>query len=164
VDLAGGRRVPGEGPARQKGGAGEAEATGANPTDRAKCGTKRHLLPDRLDAPLLELPADLAHAVRHLCLDLGYDDAECREAAATRGDTGHLPPPRDAPRPAPPPGDPPRHPARRWVVEAGHGWFDRFRRPLVRWEKKAQNYLGLVQLAACLIVYRKLRHARAPFG
>jgi len=30
----------------------------------------------------------------------------------------------------------------------------------VRWEKKAENYLGFVQLAACLIIYRKLRHAR----
>jgi hypothetical protein len=31
----------------------------------------------------------------------------------------------------------------------------------VRWEKKAANYLGFIHLAALLIVYRKLRHARA---
>jgi transposase len=45
-----------------------------------------------------------------------------------------------------------------------HSWFNRFRRLLVRWEKHAANYLGFVQLAACLIIYRQLRHARAPFG
>lgn len=131
--------------------------SGANRTDMKK-------LPDPLDALLLDLPPERAGAVRHLCLDLGYDYEECRQAAAARGYTVHIPPPRNAPRPLPPPGDPQRHPARRWVVEAGHSWFNRFRRLLVRWEKKATNYLGLVQLAAVLIIYRKLRHARAPFG
>ena len=57
-----------------------------------------------------------------------------------------------------------RHPARRWVVEVCHSWFNRFRRLLVRWEKKASNYLGFVQLAACLIISRKLRHHRLLSG
>jgi len=35
---------------------------------------------------------------------------------------------------------------------------------LVRWDKKAANYLAFVQLAAILIVYRKLRHARTLSG
>jgi hypothetical protein len=35
---------------------------------------------------------------------------------------------------------------------------------LIRWEKRAANYLAFVQLAACLIVYRKLRHARSLSG
>ncbi len=51
-----------------------------------------------------------------------------------------------------------------WVVEVAHRWFNRFRRLLVRWEKQAANYLGFVQLAAVLIVYRKLRHARSLPG
>jgi hypothetical protein len=34
----------------------------------------------------------------------------------------------------------------------------------VRWEKKAANYRALVHLAAVLIVYRKLRHARSLLG
>ena len=59
---------------------------------------------------------------------------------------------------------PARHPARRWVVEVCHSWYDRFRRLLPRWEKKASNDLGFVQLAACLIVYRKLRHHRLLSG
>jgi hypothetical protein len=43
-------------------------------------------------------------------------------------------------------------------------WFNRFRRLLIRWEKRAKNYLGFFQLAAIVIVYRKLRHARSLSG
>ena len=128
--------------------------TGANRTDMKK-------LAGLLDAPLY---AAAPGEERHLCLDRGYDYDACREAAATRGYPPHLPPKASAAQPLPPPGDPDRHPPRRWVVEVGHSWFNRFRRLLVRWEKKAANYLGFVQLAAALIIYRKLRHARAPFG
>ncbi len=64
-----------------------------------------------------------------------------------------------AAQPLPPPGDPARHPARRWVVEVGHAWFNRFRRLLIRWDKKAATYRAFLQLAACLIIYRKVRHA-----
>ena len=38
-------------------------------------------------------------------------------------------------------------------MEVAHSWFNRFRRLLIRWEKQAANDLGVVQLAACLIVY-----------
>ncbi len=41
-------------------------------------------------------------------------------------------------------------------VEVGHAWFNRFRGVLIRWAKSAESYLGFVQLAACLIVARKL--------
>ena len=191
MGVAVGRRVHRQSPARHKGGPGEAEATGANPTDRSKCGSKRHLLTEGqgiplatllsganrtdmkklaelLDAKLIEDPltaTELAALLeRHLCLDRGYDYAECREAALARGYTVHIPPPRGAEQPLPPPGHPERHPPRRWVVEVAHSWFNRFRRLLIRWDKKAEHYLAFVQLAACLIIYRKLRHARALPG
>ena len=45
--------------------------------------------------------------------------------------------------------------ARRWVVEATHSFFNRFRKLLVRYEKKAANYLTLVQFACAVIVWRK---------
>ncbi len=45
-----------------------------------------------------------------------------------------------------------------------HSWFNRFRRLLTRWEKRAATYLGFVQLAAVLIIYRKVRHARPLSG
>lgn len=62
--------------------------------------------------------------------------------------------------------DPDRHPPRRWiwVVEVAHSWINRFRSVLIRWEKQAANYLGFVQLAACFIVYRKLRHVQSLSG
>ena len=44
--------------------------------------------------------------------------------------------------------------ARRWVVERTHSWLNRFRRILVRWEKKPQNYLAMLHLACALITYR----------
>ncbi len=135
--------------------------SGANRTDMKKLG-------DLLDAIVVEVPpaavVDGAAIPRELCLDRGYDYAACREAATSRGYTPHIPPKRSAEQPLPPPGDPDRHPPRRWVVEACHSWFNRFRRLLVRWEKQAANYLAFVQLAAILIVYRKLRHARSLSG
>ncbi len=82
-----------------------------------------------------------------------------RAAAAARGDTPHIPPKRSAEQPLPAPGDPARH-AAALGGRGGHAWFNRFRRLLIRWEKRAENYLGFVQLAACPIVYRKIRHHR----
>ncbi len=128
--------------------------SGANRTDMKK-------LADLLDAVVYELPVA---GERHLCLDRGYAYAACRETAVAHGYTAHIPPRRSAAAPLPAPGHPDRHPPRRWVVEVGHSWFNRFRRLLIRWEKRAANYLGFVQLAACLIIYRKLRHARTLSG
>ena len=44
--------------------------------------------------------------------------------------------------------------ARRWVVERTHSWMNRFRRILIRWEKKAANYLALLHFACAWITYR----------
>jgi putative transposase len=115
-----------------------------------------------LDAMVYEAPS-LAGA-RHLCLDRGYDYPACRETAVAHGYVPHIPPKTSAVHPLPSPGHPDRHPPRRWVVEVAHSWFNRFRRLLIRWEKRAQHYLGFVQLAAILIIYRKLRHARSLPG
>ncbi len=117
-----------------------------------------------LDALPLAMPPPPPDEARHLCLDRGYDYAACRAAATSRGYTPHIPPKASADQPLPPPGHPDRHPPRRWVVEVGHSWFNRFRRLLIRWEKHAENYLAFVQLAAILILYRKLRHARSFSG
>lgn len=128
--------------------------SGANRTDMKK-------LADLLDAVVVEAPAT---GERHLCLDRGYDYDACRQTATDHGYISHIPPKASAAQPLPPPGDPARHPPRRWVVEVGHAWFNRFRRVLIRWDKKATNYLGFIQLAAALIVYRKLRHAHLLSG
>ena len=46
--------------------------------------------------------------------------------------------------------------ARRWVVEVTHSFLNRFRKLLVRFEKKAANYLALIHFAFAFIVWRKL--------
>ena len=46
--------------------------------------------------------------------------------------------------------------ARRWIVEVVHSWFNRFRKLLVRYEKTNRAYESLLQLAASIIIFRKL--------
>ena len=50
--------------------------------------------------------------------------------------------------------------ARRWVVEACHSWLNRNRALLVRWSKKPQNHLALLQLACGLIAFKRAHAAR----
>jgi putative transposase len=45
--------------------------------------------------------------------------------------------------------------ARRWVVERTHRGMNRFRRILIRWDKKVRNYLGFLHLACALITYKQ---------
>jgi transposase len=42
------------------------------------------------------------------------------------------------------------------VIEQINSWHNRFRKLLVRYEKKSRNYLALIQLAHCMIVYRRI--------
>ena len=49
-----------------------------------------------------------------------------------------------------------KHSAKRWVVERTNSWHNRFRKLFTRYEKKVENYLGLVQLSCCRIIYRKI--------
>jgi putative transposase len=150
------------------------DATGPNPTDRGKLGTKRHILSDARGAPLsvvisaanrndmkvaddtldgvvVARPApDPAHP-QHLCRDKGFDYPETRQAAEQRGYVVHTPARGLDP---PPPSPAERHPARRWIIERTNSWHNRFRKLKTRYEKHAANYLGLAQFACCLMVYR----------
>jgi transposase len=51
----------------------------------------------------------------------------------------------------------PNFKARRRVVEVCHSWFNRFRKLLVRYEKMERSNLGLLMLAASVIVLRKIK-------
>lgn len=53
-----------------------------------------------------------------------------------------------------------RYPARRWVVERTLAWLQKCRAILIRYDKKASNYLGLLQLACALLWYRRLHRLR----
>ncbi len=48
-----------------------------------------------------------------------------------------------------------KHSAKRWIVERTNSWHNRFRKLFTRYEKKVENYLGLVQLSCSIIIYRK---------
>lgn len=113
------------------------------------------LLADTLDAVIVERPAPTPAAPQHLCLDKGYDNPTSKAAVAERQYVPHIrrigEEKRDETREK-------RFPARRWVVERTLAWLSKCRAILVRYEKKACNYLGLIQLACALLWYR--RHHR----
>lgn len=52
------------------------------------------------------------------------------------------------------PGHPPK--LRRWFVKRTVAWMLKCRAILVRYDKHATNYLGLLQLACALLWYRRL--------
>lgn len=85
-----------------------------------------------------------------LCMDKGYDYDEVRQIVAQYGLVAHI---RGR-------GEEAvkikreRFRARRWVVERAHSWINRFRGLLIRWSKKAENYLGLLHFACGLIAWR----------
>jgi putative transposase len=153
-------------------------ATGANPTDRGKRGTKRSTLceghglplavvvaganvPDmKLAAPTLDaliVPAPAGPA--QLCLDKGYDYDLSRYAATTRGYTLHLRT-RGEERLDARSRDPLKRP-RRWVVERLHSWLNRSRRLLVRWEKLEHTYTAFIQLACALLCFQQCDRVKA---
>ena len=87
---------------------------------------------------------------QNLCLDKGYDFPQIEHESVSRGYIPHIRhrgERRIMARNV--------HRVRRWVVERTNSWHNRFRKLLVRYEKKVENYLGLIQLACCVIVYRR---------
>ena len=44
--------------------------------------------------------------------------------------------------------------ARRWVVERTMSWMNRYRKILIRWEKKAKNYEALLHFSFAIIAFR----------
>jgi putative transposase len=96
---------------------------------------------------------------QHLCLDKAYNSKPEEQAIAKRGYAPHLPYKRkrgEVKKDAEKIINRKKHPARRWVVERTNSWHNRFRKLFTRYEKKAENYLGLVQFSCCIIIYRKI--------
>lgn len=88
---------------------------------------------------------------QHLCLDKGYDYAEVDELVRELGFTAHI-----ARRGAAHDGIKrgARKKARRWVSERAHSWMNRFRAILIRWNKKAENYIAMLHFALGIIAFR----------
>lgn len=106
------------------------------------------LLRATIESVVIERPSGR----QHLCLDKGYDNGEGEIAALISGYTPHIR--RIGEEKLDGRGRKTRT-ARRWVVERTLGWLSKCRAILVRYEKKARNYLGLVQLACMLLWYRR---------
>ncbi len=150
------------------------EATGKNPTDRAKCGTKLHLLVDGRGAPLAVhvtganrhdkcgvVAVVIAVVVRrpssrqHLCADRAYDAADVHEFVLGAGYVPHIKHRCRRGEPPTPVGDIPGEagfPARRWVVERTFNWLIKRRSLHIRWCKRVANWVALVQLACAHIL------------
>ena len=148
---------------------------GPNPTDRAKPGTKKSIIVDQQGGPLgvvidganvhdtrlleqtieaivVERP-DPAELVQQLCLDKAYDNPTGAAACERTGYVAHI---RRIGEERLDPAGKKTHPARRWVVERTLAWLQRCRALLIRYDKKATNYLGLIQLASALLWARRL--------
>ena len=110
------------------------------------------LLESTLEAIVVERPIPTEEEPQRLCLDKGYDNPTGREAARKHGYEAHIR--RIGEEKLDDCGEK-RHPARRWVVERTLGWLSKCRSLLVRYDKKARNYLGLLQLACGLLWYRR---------
>jgi len=150
------------------------DKTGPNPTDRAKTGAKRSLLTEAHGIPIglaidganrhamklvrptiesivVERPAPTDEQPQGMCLDKGYDYDDVRAILQEFGFTAHIrsrgEEAREIMREA-------GRRARRWVVERSHSWMNRFRRILVRWEKKPEHYLAFLHFACALIAFR----------
>jgi putative transposase len=114
--------------------------------------TDAQLLRQTLEAIVVERPVPTPAAPQNLCLDKAYDGApsdalvaEFDYVAHTRR-KGEVPPSKRKRK----------YPARRWVVERTLAWLSKCRALLVRYDKKSENYLGLLQLACALLWYRRL--------
>ena len=56
-------------------------------------------------------------------------------------------------------GRPLRRYRRRWLIERLFAWLMRSRRLVTRYEQKAENFLGFLQLACARLLWRRLRDA-----
>ncbi len=148
--------------------------TGANPTDRGKSGTKRSLLTEGHGVPIglvvdganrhdmklteatsqsvvIKRPEPTLEHPRNVCLDKGYDYPQVRELVESYGYTAHI---RTRGEETAARKEIPGYRARRWVVERTHSWMNRFRRLLIRWEKKVENYMAMLHLVCAWIAFR----------
>lgn len=145
------------------------------PTDRAKSGVKRSLHVEAdgvpigvvvsganthdmklaeptLESMMIDRPKPTDKHPQNMCLDKGFDFPEIDELVAEWGYTGHIARKGvDQSKRERIPG----YRARRWVVERTASWMNRFRRLLIRWEKKEENYLAILHFACAWITYQR---------
>lgn len=109
------------------------------------------LVDETLTSIVVERPQPTVEDPQNLCLDAGYDYDQVRDTVQEFGFTAHI---RSRSAEAQDLKQEAGKRARRWVVERTHSWMNRFRRILVRWDKKAQNYIAFLHFACGLIAFR----------
>jgi putative transposase len=112
------------------------------------------LLQDALEAVIVEPPNPYTELKQHLCLDKAFDGKPSEATAQVFGYQPHIR--RIGEEKLDPKSGKKNRKARRWVVERTIGWLNRCRGILIRYEKKAENYLAVVQLACAWLWYRRL--------
>jgi putative transposase len=105
----------------------------------------------------VERPEPTETEPQGLCLDKAYDFPVVRDLLGDREFTPHI---RTRSEEIDLKQHNPDWRARRWVVEACHSWLNRNRAILVRWSKKDENHLALLQLASGLIAFKRAQAAR----
>lgn len=111
------------------------------------------LLEPTLDNVVVERPRGRDAPAQHLCADKGYAGQPAHEAMIEQNYIPHVSQ-RGEEKVAKK-----RHQSyrpRRWVVEGTQSWLNRFRKLLVRFEKKATSHEALLELACALIVFRQV--------
>lgn len=103
-----------------------------------------------LSATLSAIVVEPPDVEQHLCLDRGYDNPTGRAAVEEFGRVPHVAGTRSAEKRSK------RAKPRRWVVERTFAWLQKCRGLLIRYDKKAANYLALLQLGCALLWIRRL--------
>ena len=117
-------------------------------------GAHRHdmkLVRETIESMMVDRPEPTAEQPQGMCLDKGYDYQEVRDTLCEFGFTAHI---RSRGEEAKELRAEAGKRARRWVVERSHRWLNRFRRLLIRWEKKPENYIAFLHFACALIAFR----------
>jgi len=124
------------------------------PIGLAVAGANRHdmkLVRETIESIVVERPKPTDEEEQGVCLDKGYDYQEVRDTLTEFGFTAHI---RSRSEEAKAIKAEAGKRARRWVVERSHSWLNRFRRILIRWDKKPENYIAFLHLACALIAFR----------
>jgi putative transposase len=130
---------------------------GGGPLGLAVAGANVHdtkLLATTVDAIVVARPQPTPERPQHLCLDKAYDNPTGWAAVQAHGFVPHIR--RIGEEKRDPITGEKRYPARRWVVERTLAWLSKCRALLVRYDKHAANFRGLLQFACALLWFRRL--------
>jgi transposase len=88
--------------------------------------------------------------------DRGYDSNRVRALLVQQGIQPIIPARRNNRAATHQDGRPMRRYRRRWIIERTNAWLQNFRRLVVRYERKALVFLGLVHMACALIALKRI--------